>query len=162
MRHPVVAFVFTARYVGATGAGSATAFGLYCQLYRHRDRSVVIDDDDGPGRGECREYSLGPTPSSLTCHSPTGIPQARRIRGPRLSAEQGIPSAFASRSTPFANAAVSGKNDTACIRIGMIVDFGQKESHRLLIVRLTEKMAFAAGANRGASTTKQFTNAGTR
>ena len=27
--------------------GSATAFGLYCQLYRHRDRPVVIDDVDG-------------------------------------------------------------------------------------------------------------------
>jgi len=27
--------------------GSATAFGLYCQLYRHRDRMVVIDDVDG-------------------------------------------------------------------------------------------------------------------
>ncbi|MFH1746961.1 MAG: hypothetical protein ABIG44_07945 [Planctomycetota bacterium] len=26
--------------------GSATAFGLYCQLYRHRDRPVVIDDVD--------------------------------------------------------------------------------------------------------------------
>ena len=24
--------------------GNATAFGLYCQLYRHRDRPVVIDD----------------------------------------------------------------------------------------------------------------------
>ncbi len=27
--------------------GSATAFGLYAQLYRHRDRPVVIDDVDG-------------------------------------------------------------------------------------------------------------------
>jgi len=27
--------------------GSATAFGLYCQLYRERDRPVVIDDVDG-------------------------------------------------------------------------------------------------------------------
>ncbi len=27
--------------------GSATAFGLYCQLYRHRNRPVVIDDVDG-------------------------------------------------------------------------------------------------------------------
>ncbi len=27
--------------------GSATAFGLYGQLYRHRDRPVVIDDVDG-------------------------------------------------------------------------------------------------------------------
>ncbi len=27
--------------------GSATAFGLYCQLYRDRDRPVVIDDVDG-------------------------------------------------------------------------------------------------------------------
>ena len=27
--------------------GSATAFGLYCQLYRHRDRTVVSDEVDG-------------------------------------------------------------------------------------------------------------------
>ena len=27
--------------------GSATAFGLYCQLYRHRDELVVLDDVDG-------------------------------------------------------------------------------------------------------------------
>jgi len=27
--------------------GSATAFGLYCQLYQERDRPVVIDDVDG-------------------------------------------------------------------------------------------------------------------
>ncbi len=27
--------------------GSATAFGLYCELFRHRDQPVVIDDLDG-------------------------------------------------------------------------------------------------------------------
>lgn len=27
--------------------GNATAFGMYCQLWRHRDKSVVIDDVDG-------------------------------------------------------------------------------------------------------------------
>ena len=37
--------------------GSATAFGLYCQLYRHRDRMVLVPEPTGgaqmhlPGRG---------------------------------------------------------------------------------------------------------------